>query len=645
MYAPGHQTRSGESCELTPSVLAGLLLEARSHLHRLGLPCPSPSEIVSASQVSSSHAYQRRAEVRASLRASRRPRGRPAPCATPDIEAGISQRVLRFVFEHPGSVTSHGGRRFYSDEFKALILALRQDHPELTTRVFARTVQVQPTTLRRWEQSSDRSSARARRPRTDDAPSARVAACTANARTPEARLVDAWRSWRGSFSGFCKYAQTHLGLPWQRTAISRHLADAGLRTPVPRRAQPHSTEAPRGAFLSFFPGALWTSDGTVIKVTIDGQEHVFNLQLVVDTDSGAIVGMSVRDHEDGIAVRDAFADAVQTTGAPPLGLVLDRRPSNHGAEVAELNRHTTVVHAGKNRPQSKGHVEGAFGLFSQLVPALELELGRDPRTLDPRALARQLLSLVVQTWARTCNHRPRRSRGQRSRFDLYRSHQPDPVLDRRARADIARRAWRSRGRRRCNGTELGLHRFVRTELAALGIPDPSGYVATVLSGRPADAVLEGLAVYHGKQAAGTLPDDADGPYLLGIVERLCEDREGQAISAALWHTRGAAREHVLATLDDMEARARAGARARVDDPSATDAVDNAVDHAMDADSDCDRRMWLAVAARIIRAAPGRYQRRLYRRASHRLVAHRRLRAAARLRALRILAAELIPLHA
>ena len=155
-------------------------------------------------------------------------------------------------------------------------------------------------------------------------------------------------------------------------------------------------------------------DGSPITVQVASEPFTFNVELMVDPCSGAVTGASVRDNEDGEAVVEAFRDGVVTTGAAPLAVLLDNKPSNHTDAVVEALDPATVVPATLGRPQNKAHVEGAFGLFQQVAPVLALV------ALTPKALARQLLESVVTTWARTLNHRPRAARDGRSRVELHR---------------------------------------------------------------------------------------------------------------------------------------------------------------------------------------------------------------------------------
>lgn len=620
MSAPLPQVLPGNACAgISPPVLAGMLLAARTALARLDLPCPRVADILAATGVPATQAYARRGAILGSLHTLERPRGRPRTATEHGRHEALTRRVLRHVMDHPGAVSGTAERRCYSEGFKHFVIALRGEHADLGLSAFARAVQVSPTVLDGWLAAPRPAPAVPR-----DLPGALPTGGHA------ARLVRAWQRWNGTFSSFCQHVCRDLELPWKPNVVARILARHGQRVPLPppgRRADAH---APRGAFRTAFPGAQWVTDGTAVDVQVDGERYRFNVQLVVDTASAANLGISVRDSEDSTAVLDAFRHAVDTAGAPPLALLLDHRPCNHSPEVTQLGHALELMFAAPGRPQSKAHVEGAFGLFSRVMPALCFD------TREPRALARRIAEALVECWARTLNHRPRRSRDGLSRVQLYhQGRSSEPARD-AARGHL--RARGARGRPGCRARPRRaavLRSFVRCALARLGIADPDDYICTGLLGYPCNSVLAGLATYEGKQAAGTLPEDVDGRYLLGIVRRIAEADEGLYIADALWHARIEARAHAVVALAERE---RAIATATQD---AGACVASLIDEALAAGDAVAQQLWLAAAGRAIRAAPARMAA-LYRSASRRIHAARHLPHRHRLAYVRWLAIEVLP---
>ncbi len=604
--------------------IAGLLLAARVYLTRLGLTHPSTGDILAATGASRTRAYAQRAVILRDLACMNPAPGRPASAAAAsgDTLAAITRRVLAFLMRHPGAVSSRGRRRSYSDAFRRFVLALRAEYRQLGSEAFALAVQIPAAALRAWQRRSPRGGA---------AVGPRSMPAIPRGDGPLAAVARAWQQWDGTFTHFCEHIQRNLGIPWQRCTVAARLASLGLRQPRARPARRIDARAPRGSFATYFPGAQWVSDGSTVTIHLNAQRFRFNLQLVIDAASGAILGASVGDQEDGRAVVSAFRDAVATVGETPLALLLDQRSCNRSAEVEALARQTDIIYAARGRPQSKAHVEGAFGLLSHVVPPLHLEAD------DPRELARQILVLMVQCWARTLNHRPRPRRGGLTRAVLYREHQPSAEVREAARSALRARAARAGSTRRRPGSARSpvFRDFVRHVLARLALSDVDHYVETVLGSYPPDVILGSMAVYQGKASAGTLPAEADARYLLGIARRIADGNEGIHIADALWRLRTEVRDHVYTELESR----RQDTLRRADAPES--AVDALVDEALAAGNDIEARYWLTAAAGAIQKeinqrAP------LYRRAARRIHASIRVPHQRQLAFVRALAAMLIP---
>jgi len=386
-----------------PSFAAGLVLLSLKLLSGHDLPRPTASSVVDALGASRSRAYAARDRLANELPALVRGPGRPVeePAEAPDTSA-ITAKTLDFVMRHPGCVHRGEQRTRYAASFRLFALEQTEAHPELELPVLARAMSIPPGTLKDWQRGGNA------------AVELREQTNLAEARDPAtepriAAVVAAFRGWHGDFLSFCEHVQLHLRIPFGVALIRRILEAEGVRIPRRRRGRSPDEEALRGQFETFFAGFQWVGDGTPLTIEVDGVTYTFNLELMVDAQTGAVTGMSLRDEEDGAAVVEAFEDGVATTGAAPMALLLDNRPSNHTEEVDDALGDTVKVAATPFRPQNKAHAEGGFGLFRQTVP--ELRLSR----LEPEHLARDVLVLVATTWVRTLNHRPRRDRGNKSR--------------------------------------------------------------------------------------------------------------------------------------------------------------------------------------------------------------------------------------
>jgi hypothetical protein len=260
---------------------------------------------------------------------------------------------------------------------------------------------------------------------------------------------------------------------------------------------------------------------------------------------------------------------------------------------------------------------------------------------NPRELARQLLDILVHVWARTLNHRPRRDRGGRSRVELYQDTRTTSAEQREvACAALRKRALRTlrpKYRQVLPGQQ-GTSAIVEAWLARLAIPDTGGHIAAALCEYPLDAVLAGLATYEGKRTAGTLPADATGAYLLGIVRGISKHDEGLHIADALWSVHTLAQE-VLEEV--LEARTRTVATQAA---MSTEGLDSAIQEAMSASNPCERRLWISAVGRAMRGLDMDQKARSYRRAIRRIHSFLSIPYSQRFEAVRLLASEMLPVH-
>ena len=565
-----------------PVVVAALLLLARAQCESLALPAPTVAQILAATKAPRSTAYEL-LDVIADLLPTLVPaRGRPPkpPTAHTTETGAVTRAVLGYVMAHPGCVEGGDVRQHYSDAFRRFVLDLRAEHDSVEVEAFADATDVPLGTLKDWLRTPANPSD-ATEPAAPGPPNADGAQMQT--------VLDAWTRWEGTFLGFCEHVQDELRVPFGRDLVARILDVHGLRRRAQRDGRTPDEVATRGAFRTFFPGAQWVGDGMQVPVVVDGRRFTFNLELDVDAHTGAFAGVSVRQEEDAAAVVEAFNDGVLTTGAPPLALLLDNRPSNHTPDVDLALGDTIRIRATPERPQNKAHVEGAFGLFSQTLPRLVLDTRR-----GEFALASAFLSVVVQVWARTTNHRPRKDRRGRSRADLYSETPSDEQMEqaRRELHETAERQERARrtleARRRPD--VLG---FLDTHFVRLGLLDPERHIRIAIAGHPFDAIIDGVAIFEGKRIAKTLPDGVDARYLHGIVRNIAAQAEGEHIARRLFALRLEARDTMLASLVADRELACA-------DPDTPRVVADCVDRALGVQSPIVRTFWLDSLANVIR---------------------------------------------
>jgi len=616
-----------------PQLAAGLLLAAGEFQRKLGLLHSTAEEIVEKTAASRSSAYEVRARLLEALPSLVRPVGRPPAAAVavpqPPQTYAICREVLRFVMAHPGCVHGSADRREYSDSFRRFILQLHHRRAELGLDLLAEASCVPIDTLRDWLRVKPLPAPAPATPPATSATSGRVGADPLHLET----VLAAWSTWEGDFSPFCEHVRHHLRIPFGRTVVSAILETHGVRRVRRRAGRSPDETALRKSFETFFPGAQWVGDGTPVAVTFLGQRFTFNFELLVDAYSAAFTGVSIRDEEDAAALTEAIDDGKLTTGAPPLAVLVDNRPSNWApAVVKALDGESLLIPATVSRPQNKGHVEGAFGLFFQVLPALVISAASN------REIAREVLRLVVTIWGRTLNGRPRAARGGRSRIELY-AEKPTPEQLARARASLEERLRRQLAARLTE--QARLNPVVRQVLAAafsrLALSDVDGKLQDAIARYPLSPVVDGIAIFEGKRAAGSLSPGVDARYLLGIVRNLAQQRESELISEAMLRARLSAQDAILAPLVERHRRALAAEPA-----DAPGLLQDFVAHALESDRYLDRLFWLSAAGALIRQAHRPEREGLYR-LGVRLINAFRLPYVERLDAVRFLAGKAFPL--
>lgn len=635
----GSATTSTEATSpVPPTVLAGLLLCACAELDKLGLRRPSQQELLSAIGAGRSRAHVHARRLRELLPTLAQPVGRPRkappPSSSSDREALMAE-VLAFTMAHPGCV-SGGRRRRYSDPFRCFIVECYEKYRErVSVEEFAVLVQVPLKTLKPWIQASSAASAPKGAPGEGETVQADENIHRNVGTAAIGRLVEAWQRWDGNFESFVRHAKDELGFKAGKDYIRNTLEALGAR-PVDRRGRSPDELALREAFELFFPGAQWVGDGTQLAIDLNGERFTFNLELLVDAASGAFAGVTIGDQEDAAAVIQAFYDGVATTGMPPLAVLLDNRSSNLTEDVEAALGDTLLIRATRGRAQNKGHVEGAFGLFEQMAPALYINAH------SPVMLAARILELIVITWARTLNHKSRRHRSGLSRVQQYRSSSPTTEQLERARAALAERqrkqllALEVRKKRQ----DPTSRRVLDDAFAQLGLDDPTGNIRLAIAGYPLNSILEGISTFVAKKENNALPDDLDdgARYLLGIVRNLHQANLLLDMADELNRLRHKARDLQLESL-------RGQCHVLVaSHPGARDRLDALLERVTKAEHQLNRLFWLRAIVALLTQQPPDARQRLYDHATRRLALSFRVPQRVRDEAIRFLARTVFPLE-
>ncbi len=144
-----------------------------------------------------------------------------------------------------------------------------------------------------------------------------------------------------------------------------------------------------------------------------------------------------------------------------------------------------------------------------------------------------------------------------------------------------------------------MRKIIYDAFARLAIADPDGHVLDAIAAYPLSSVVDGIATFEGKRAAGSLPRDLElpGRYLLAIVRNLANEREAELISDAMLRARLEAQDALLAVLLDR--------RRAIDEQATpvTETLSGLIDNAFATDLRLDRLFWVSEAGDLIRHAP------------------------------------------
>jgi hypothetical protein len=623
----------------SPVAAAGVLLAAIYILRDLDLdlPCPTVRAVIEATGASKTRAYQIRDELLNGVLPNLiRPVGRPPipPSERPDTSS-ISLDVIAFLMNHPGAVThSDTGRQHYGDTFRHFVLEQAAKYPDLPVGDLARAVVVPKATIEDWLKPRSRapSEPSATPPPTSgqdpienpsdeslvDATSPRIAT-----------ILEAWDHWKGGFKPFCWYVRKELHIPYGFDLVRHILEIHKGRHPRRRSGRSPDESASRDSLRTFFSGAQWFEDGSSIGLTINGITYTYNWELTVDAYSNALVGSAVREQEDAEGVIESFHDGVTTTGSSPVALSTDNRESNHTEEVQDAIDPSLHIRSTLGHPQNDAPIEGAFGNFQQTAPLLVVEGD------TPRELGQSILRVVLETYIRVMNNRPRHDRNGRSRAEIY--FDDLPTEEQFAAATAWLEELQRKHEKAFQTRQARLDPIVRALLdktfERLGLDDPNGNVKNAIARYPLDHVLTAIATFEAKKDQGTLPPDAGARYLLGIVCHTSEIQEGLAIAERLWQARSAAQDRAILSIE-RERDSLTG--------TPTQRIFSCIDRSLATDGPLNRTFWLRYAAEIISGHPDPERNALFMAATRRIHGTFRVERLQRQAAVAYLASIVVP---
>lgn len=582
--------------QLSPTLAAAVLLLARDL-------CPewpiTVKEILTLTTAGKSQAYELKKRLLDLLPELMGRPGRPAATTPePSSQIEILQAIQNYLMEHPGAVAAQGDRRSYSDGFRRLLVDLAapgQPADGLPLADLATLVQLPLGTLKDWFHGRS-SPVESDTPSENASPEAPVSEVIRNTHLQTIAML--WQSWEGTFQDFCRTAREEHRLPYGPTFIGDFLLAAGLRQ---RRSKPHG-EAPwcRNSFRSLFPGAQWLGDGTSVALFMQGHPFVFNITALLDVASNATVGFAVTHSESVEALKQAYADALETTGEGPLSLTLDNKPCNLSPDVTEAVKDVTLLYGTPGRGQSKAALEGSFGLFKQALP--DLEVSGD----TPQEMARSVLQLVLRAWFRGRNRRPRRRFEGRCPAEVYQNSAPTPEelkLYRQWVRELQRRQERARRTREARLDPVRIQ-LLEDGLSQLELEDST--LAKSLARYSRESILRGLMIFEAKKKLDKVPHEAQQQknYLGGIIRNVDARLELEYYADFVLNQRLRARDFCLAPLTEAASRVEASTPPE-------DRPRSFIDRALNSKFAIDFRFWTKAAASALQALPATLRGALY----------------------------------
>lgn len=478
-----------------------------------------PSSVVAMLEilgVGKSQCYEVKERLREILPGLLHRPGRLQATVDPNAEAAVLRVCYDYVTTNPGSISVNGGRRCYSERFRCFVIELVA--PEglavgMSVENLARITGVPLGTLKDWLYT------KTERKGVDDPPTndSREAPPGALDMIRDARIktiITQWQCWEGTFQGFCRAMKLEFSIPNGSTFIGNILQMTGQRIRKPRL----SKEVPgtRNTFCSHFPGAQWLGDGTALPITWKGKRYVFNIEALLDVTTNAVVGIAVTDTEDTEALRLAFKAGLETTqGVVPCVVTLDNKACNTCDAASDALDGTPILYGFPGRGQSKAALEGAFGLFAQTMPTLDVSGDSD------KEMARGVLRTILTAWYRGRNGRPRHRLYGRTPAQAFFEWGPTQEMLDKMVAWIAKRQRLQDADRRTRDARRDPVRLqlLKIGLAELEIADPDDRLAKALARYCRDSIARGLAIYEKMRDLGTLPQQVrPDRYLRGIIK-------------------------------------------------------------------------------------------------------------------------------
>ena len=190
--------------------------------------------------------------------------------------------------------------------------------------------------------------------------------------------------------------------PWLTPAPSRKtvmsMLEGNGRLKIKNQANKKQSYHP--PLKRFFPHAQTVLDGKEVTVFLGGQSFDFVMELSKDMASDALGGFDVAKTETAELVKSAFENHSHNHQRP-LAALIDNGSGNKKAAIDLGAEGVLVIKAYPYRAETKGQIEGEFGLFERTVSHIVI----DGQTTEQQACS--ILKKIAEIYLRLRNQTPR----------------------------------------------------------------------------------------------------------------------------------------------------------------------------------------------------------------------------------------------
>lgn len=204
-------------------------------------------------------------------------------------------------------------------------------------------------------------------------------------------------------TAFMKHLKTQWDQQtWLTTVPSRKTVDDmllanGLRTP---KVKPLSKSTYYTPVKKYVPHVQSVMDGKHVVVRVNDQSYSFVMEYSKDMATDAIGGSCIGKTETAELVKAAFENH-RHNYQTPISTLIDNGRGNVKAAIDLGAEGTLFIRAYPNRPQTKGIIEGEFGLFERSVSTIHIQ------GTNHQELALSMLEQLSRLYIRLRNSSPR----------------------------------------------------------------------------------------------------------------------------------------------------------------------------------------------------------------------------------------------